>query len=124
MKAVYEFDAPESCYMCPFTSPGGNCDSYDCALAMVQGLNKSQNFNWGKARHPDCPLKIVPETPEGELKPCPFCGGEASVMHLTHLGNVYSARCGGYFNENCAAASLAATHRTSADAIAAWNRRA
>ena len=51
-----------------------------------------------------------------ELKPCPFCGGEA-IGGKNYLGQ-YSAGC---INENCFARVFANTKK---DAEKRWNRRA
>ena len=67
--------------------------------------------------------QIVPETPEGEIKPCPFCG--CSKIDLKHkegetlygCDRHYFAKC-----HRCHAQSTRAERRD--DAIAAWNRRA
>ena len=50
-----------------------------------------------------------------ELKPCPFCGGEA-IGGKNYLGQ-YSAGC---INENCFARVFANTKK---DAEKRWNRR-
>lgn len=50
-----------------------------------------------------------------ELKPCPFCGGEAE-MRLYDCE--YFAQCIECFS------STAADHQTEEDAASAWNRRA
>lgn len=55
-----------------------------------------------------------------ELKPCPFCGGEAEIKHVDWFepGNyAYGAKC-----EKCGAESRIGD--TEAEAIAAWNTRA
>lgn len=51
-----------------------------------------------------------------ELKPCPFCGGEAEVNML--LGN-YCITC-----KYCMGAIAPAPYQTKDEAIKAWNRRA
>ena len=49
-----------------------------------------------------------------ELKPCPFCGGEAKILRDIH--GVVSCSCG---------AVVTAKHKNdTAEAIAAWNSRA
>jgi len=106
VKAVREFDAPESCVGC------------DLALSLKFELycflgNHREVGGYADSRHPDCPLKIVPETPEGELKPCPFCGGEAKYFHAY---GYHDAQC-----QNCYAAPF--KHSDKEGAIAAWNRR-
>ena len=54
-----------------------------------------------------------------ELKPCPFCGGEAETLtaESMHGGNLYGVMCA-----NCAGRSD--VYDTEAEAIAAWNSRA
>lgn len=54
-----------------------------------------------------------------ELKPCPFCGGEAETLtaESMHGGNLYGVMC-----VNCAGRSD--VYDTEAEAIAAWNTRA
>lgn len=55
-----------------------------------------------------------------DLKPCPFCGGEAEMCHVTQLWeprDAYWVKC-----KNC---RISGTHHTTeAEAIAAWNSRA
>lgn len=55
-----------------------------------------------------------------ELKPCPFCGGEASKVWIPYIGG------GGYGNviecDDCWAKT--GYYATEAEAIAAWNARA
>ena len=59
-----------------------------------------------------------------ELKPCPFCGGEAyidnnryEVRNKTLLGITYFVRC-----SKCQVESF--EYHSKADAVKAWNRRA
>lgn len=55
-----------------------------------------------------------------ELLPCPFCGGEAELRHVSQLWEPrdnYWAAC------KCCHMS-GKTYRTEAEAIAAWNTRA
>lgn len=55
-----------------------------------------------------------------ELRPCPFCGGEAAVSIVPFInaeGSGYVAQC-----ESCWAKS--GYYQTKAEAIEAWNRRA
>lgn len=60
------------------------------------------------------------------LKPCPFCGGEASVKCEVLAGMFvrgYWVSCdNNYCNENIECSTYA--FDTKVDAIAAWNRRA
>ena len=55
-----------------------------------------------------------------KLKPCPFCGGEASKVWIPYIGG------GGYGNviecDDCWAKT--GYYATEAEAIAAWNTRA
>ena len=118
-KARHEFDEPESCWDCEMrvtvstsdrARPGGI--DYECILVGDFVFHNSES------RHPDCPLKIVPKTPEGELKPCPFCGGEA--MHdsfwdgFFQMDQIECPHCNVIMN---------VPEQTPAIAIAAWNRR-
>ena len=58
-----------------------------------------------------------------ELKPCPFCGGEATLLH-GQTENQYSyVRCGKCFSKT-AEYYIATTHSCDDKAIEAWNRRA
>jgi Lar family restriction alleviation protein len=56
-----------------------------------------------------------------ELKPCPFCGGKAELIHDPH-GNqfLYWARCDNIGCTVCPEAKMTANKE---DAIDAWNRR-
>lgn len=58
-----------------------------------------------------------------ELKPCPFCGGEAR-MHASHHGDThyYQVECGNEYD--CGAWPAVRVCHTEAEAIAAWNARA
>jgi len=53
---------------------------------------------------------------ENELKPCPFCGGEAEVKFF--LGNYFVA-CKG-----CPGSTFPYKGMTEEEAVEAWNRRA
>lgn len=50
-----------------------------------------------------------------ELKPCPFCGGEAKVQSFSHDRTVYCTDCN---------ARVQKFFPTREEAIEAWNRRA
>ena len=54
-----------------------------------------------------------------ELKPCPFCGGEALVKR-NFYGNYYIA-CN---NENCLCVVFTIVFTRKSEAVNAWNRRA
>lgn len=55
-----------------------------------------------------------------DLKPCPFCGGEARIETVNHdYGVTYSVGCFG--SGRCGASFTLFDHRN--DAIATWNRR-
>lgn len=77
-----------------------------------------------------CPLKKVPsircpfewlnlEYEEG-LKPCPFCGGEATVSQDVNYDWWY-VECS---NDNCAVDVATKICETKDEAISIWNRRA
>lgn len=57
---------------------------------------------------------------EIELKPCPFCGGEARMRHWRRLGEHYEVRCA-----TMACGNLVRTwdYSTPEAAAEAWNRR-
>lgn len=58
-----------------------------------------------------------------ELKPCPFCGGEANTLHRPHVIDWrYSVGCN---DDECRGfIGLSWLYKTEAEAIAAWNTRA
>lgn len=61
-----------------------------------------------------------------ELKPCPFCGGEAYIVEVkphSHIIATFMADYeGGAFVE-CSDCTCAIAADTKAEAIEAWNRR-
>lgn len=67
-----------------------------------------------------------------ELKPCPFCGGEAETKASRYEPielTVWSVRCKTRRNADkqmgwCVASSSLVKYATEAEAIEAWNRRA
>lgn len=59
---------------------------------------------------------------DGELKPCPFCGGEAEVVHNEYRKN-FRKKEYWYIRCACCRATSAATF-TEGDAVRDWNRRA
>lgn len=61
-----------------------------------------------------------------ELKPCPFCGGEAKIQHeySRESGDWYAVDC---LNKKCPMEIVIVTtgwRPTEAEAVEAWNRRA
>lgn len=58
---------------------------------------------------------------ENELKPCPFCGGEAELRKLKHIpdGYDYTPRCK---NPSCCC-RITKRFNVKETAIALWNRR-
>lgn len=58
-----------------------------------------------------------------QLKPCPFCGGKASLIKTLCIDNNYQ----GYFIHHCCDITVApidtSSFPTEERAIAAWNRR-
>jgi Lar family restriction alleviation protein len=63
---------------------------------------------------------MPPKTPD--LKPCPFCGGEASVKQAPGISSpvMFTIGC---LDESCIGFP-AIKFQTRKDAVAAWNRRA
>jgi len=57
-----------------------------------------------------------------ELKPCPFCGGEARTWKYSHptLGEYWRVACNSDLSDCC----ISGRADTEAEAIAAWNTRA
>ena len=70
------------------------------------------------------PQKIVPETSEGQLKPCPFCGGKAKADYCD-LVRYGSASLHWYvYCKSCQTKTKRFMGRDNyKKAIAAWNRR-
>jgi len=109
-KARHEFNAPAGCFGCPlsYSEKNTNDELENNCMIIMPAVTK-----YRESRHPDCPLEIAPETPEGEMKPCPFCGGMAKVEEWLRCYKVKCSVCnmlsGGYGAKNIA--------------IDAWNRR-
>ena len=58
-----------------------------------------------------------------ELKPCPFCGGEARRVTVRHpSGHLQYAIC--CINEKCFVCPTTAAYKTKGADARAWNRRA
>lgn len=57
---------------------------------------------------------------EPELKPCPFCGGVATMLHFKRE-KCYRVSCD---DIDCCCVAHSGYHLTEAEAIEAWNRRA
>lgn len=57
-----------------------------------------------------------------QLKPCPFCGGEAEMRKITHIpsGFDYTPRC----KEKSCPGRLTKKYMGELIAVYAWNRRA
>lgn len=60
-------------------------------------------------------------TGKPELKPCPFCGGEADYEEADLAGD--SRKSVGCHNEDCYGYQSVATHATYGEAAKAWNKR-
>ena len=56
-----------------------------------------------------------------ELKPCPFCGGEADLINNDYVYEKWFAGC---HNGKCPVQPETYIHGTKDEAINAWNRRA
>lgn len=52
-----------------------------------------------------------------DLRPCPFCGGEAETVRV---GDMYYVRCG---NNDCPVVVETNNYYAEYDAISAWNTR-
>lgn len=51
-----------------------------------------------------------------ELKPCPFCGGEAKIIENNHYTDIHSVMCKNCFSETD-------RYHTQEEAMAQWNKR-
>lgn len=65
-----------------------------------------------------------------ELKPCPFCGGRATVMHMDYgegylpeVQTVWGVWCADDLEAEYSHGHCIDNYATKEDAIAAWNRR-
>jgi|GEM_PF-1171623 len=114
--AILEIPAPDYCEECPIIS----ADLDRVPKCTITGTEHGDYLN---TRHPDCPLLILPEhgdpTPCDELKPCPFCGGEAIIgTRIRPAGEVSEqAECTGCY------AAIDMPLGTRKETIAAWNGR-
>ena len=61
-------------------------------------------------------------TDHPKMKPCPFCGGPASLYSVVQPNNdvTYAVDCE---NDGCEISSCTLLHKTPAEAVEAWNRR-
>lgn len=128
-------DIPEKdvqgCYNCPF-----NYDFIACVAPNGPGYVDIDDYlgnSFITTRPEGCPLiPVVPDQEEmdrnnseqmsDELLPCPFCGGEAEIVHTPKVipYEPWWIRC-----SFCEATTPKYKSETAkADAIAAWNRRA
>ena len=86
-----------------------NCGSHE-VCGFVQNQSRFANLN-----------RCENYKPKTELKPCPFCGGDAELSHKRNL-NTWIVECS---NQDCPASyMIGADFETEAEAIEAWNRRA
>lgn len=67
----------------------------------------------------------VLEQVENELKPCPFCGGEAKTHVCVELENTkLSIMLAGYYGVHCTKCHVATTpYENEDEAIKVWNKR-
>ena len=56
-----------------------------------------------------------------ELKPCPYCGGDAELHQTHHQGSAWFAWCA---NDECPVKPMTNDYETCVEAIAVWNHRA
>ena len=60
-----------------------------------------------------------------ELKPCPFCGGEAKLLTMTYRGGqVYGVFCTSDLNAEYQHGHFIDNYGLKEEAITSWNRRA
>ena len=115
MSAMLKIETPESCVGCKVAVwfQGYFGDRRVCGLVGVS-IDR-----YAESRHPDCPLVIAPETPDGELKPCPFCGEnpiyiEHENLHMQMV--FHKVQC-----ENCE--TRTPWLESKLGSILSWNRR-
>lgn len=58
---------------------------------------------------------------EDELKPCPFCGGNAKIYNGEQDFLIYKQKCYSVFCESCKCATQ--YRRTEKEAVEDWNNR-
>lgn len=62
-----------------------------------------------------------------ELKPCPFCGGEAVITTIephVHMIATFMADCEGETFIECTGCTCGISGKTEREAVEDWNRRA
>ena len=119
-KAMHEFPAPSGCRECCLSETVLTEKGFALKCKSADTLAYEED----NGRHPDCPLKIVPETPEGELKPCPFCG-EPKTGGVTEIIPGYPDESTPRYEIVCwKCFGRVPDYGSGAEAIAAWNRRA
>lgn len=59
-----------------------------------------------------------------ELKPCPFCGGEAGLFHIKGVGNDLCGYMVGCTEDDCAVRPSVQSELGETAVIEVWNRRA
>ena len=123
MKAILEIDAPASCRECRLFIAE---ETYFGLSEKCHIKADTDAKTYGESRSPEYPLKIVPETPEAELKTCPFCSGEPTITHLPPQKNEpdfpYYPGEHVFMCTKCSCQFSAGNDRQAA--IAVWNRRA
>jgi hypothetical protein len=71
--------------------------------------------------------KTAIEDAEKELSPCPFCGGQATIMYVpphTHVFTDFMPDCDGEYFVECGGCTAAmAGGSVLSETAAAWNRR-
>jgi len=123
-KARHEFPAPESCNKCSVSHFWNR--RYGDGQELLRrkcGIANTDCTDYTEIRAPFCPLKIIPETPEGELKPCPFCGARVSMVVIGFYFAVHCRCCYKTIVIEVEPLEGEMNLLTKDEAIAAWNRR-
>ena len=118
MKAILEIDAPESCGECALRVDNLGYSQCPAARDKKGWPREVPHRQTSHTRADFCPLMIETETPECELKPCPFCGGEARMRLDNVVKKEWRVECKNWNSCGAATSFLGKT-----EAIAAWNRR-